>query len=153
MNNRKYLSLFVFFIATVVATYTVLRKNDSVENGKLYPWNQPAIVEMMSEEQKNILTDKAKILNTLIDGVEKDEAKLKEINSPEKPSDEEIIKKRKEISGIYEEMYYIHSNLVPDTIRKKPHWSYSVKFVADSFQALSTTSLQINSPLTKIGEY
>jgi uncharacterized protein YpmS len=87
MNNRKYLSLFLLFIATVVATYTFLVKTHSV--GKLYPWNQPAIAEEMSETAKTRLVSEAEKLNKLIDSVER----LK-LNSKEQPPQKKLIMKK-----------------------------------------------------------
>jgi hypothetical protein len=151
MNNRKYLSLFLLFIATVVATYTFLVKTHSV--GKLYPWNQPAIAEEMSETAKTRLVSEAEKLNKLIDSVEKAEAELKGATSSEKTDNEEIIKNRQEISKIYTEMSHIINMELMNIVstKNKANWSGSIKFMANSFEALATNSRQLNSPLTRVG--
>jgi hypothetical protein len=35
--------------------------------------------------------------------------------------------------------------------KNKANWSGSIKFMANSFEALATNSRQLNSPLTRVG--
>jgi hypothetical protein len=124
-------------VAVVLLEYTTI--------GKLLPWSNPNIMDVMNVSTKKDLSTSAAKLNKLIDSVKQDEAQTDA--SPERTN--RIAKNRQEISKTFLEMANILNLDLANIIKKDPRISGSTKDLIESLRASAKTAPELNSPLAK----